>query len=259
MRLLPRSALLLLTLLAATTRAQFEVIVTPEKSGYLLFEPVTMVCRVKNTGAAPVTLGESATNATVRLVVRGPDGRPPAALPGRVLPEPIPVEPLNQATFRSDLSAVADLRDPGLYSVQLEVRHGGFVYTSAKASLTVSAGTELAQVVGLNPPRLFLLRTAPREEGLHFYVRIDDPAQTTCYGVYEVDRFLAGRPVEKLFDNQGRLHLLHPSAPDMFTHSVFQADGKPVSRERVRRGFAEIGLARAPDGSVRVVSGDAAP
>jgi hypothetical protein len=240
----------------ATVQAQFEVVVTPAKAGYLVFEPITLECKVRNTGASPVVLGVTATNATARLLVKGPSGKPPRELPGKVLPEPIPVDPLNQATFRSDLTAVYDIREPGLYSVQMEIRHAGFVYTSAKSSLTVAAGNEIGEVVGTNPPRLFLLKTAPREDGVHFYVRIDDPARQTCYGVYEVDRYLDGHLVEKLFDQKGQLHLLHASAPNQFTHSVFKADGTPISRDRIRRGFSVVGLARSPDGSVRVVGGE---
>jgi hypothetical protein len=250
------TALSLALLVLAPARAQFEVVVSPAKTGYLVFEPITLDCKVRNTGAAPVVLGVTATNATARLVVKGPSGKPPRELPGKVLPEPIPVDPLNQASFRADLTAVYDIREPGLYTVQMEIRHAGFVYTSAKASVVVAAGAEIGEVVGTNPPRLFLLKTAPREDGVHFYVRIDDPSRQTCYGVYEVDRYLDGHLVEKLFDQKGDLHLLHASAPNQFTHSVFRPDGTPVQRERVRRGFSVVGLARAPDGTVRVVGGE---
>jgi hypothetical protein len=250
-------ATLVLALLALPpVRAQFEVVVSPAKSGYLVFEPITIECKVRNTGASSVVLGTTETNATVRLVVRGPSGKPPRELPGKVLPEPIPVDPLNQASFRTDLTGVYDIREPGLYSVQMEVRHAGFVYTSAKASVAVAAGMEIGEVVGTNPPRLFLLKTAARDDGLYFYVRIDDPARKTCHGVYEVDRYLDGHIVEKLFDRKGDLHLLHPSAPNQFTHSVFRPDGTPLLRERVRRGFSVVGLAREPDGTVRVVGGE---
>ena len=253
---MPRLLSVLLALLALPAlRAQFEIRVDAEKTGYLEMEPITLVCQVRNAGAARVILGEAATNAVVSLVVRDPTGRPVRRLDTPLMVEPVPVPPERQATFKISLADTHEVRSAGLYTVQAEIRHAGYVHTSAKTTVTVSRGSELVSVAGAEPPRLFLVKTATREDGTHLYIRVDDPAHSTCYGVYEVDRYLAGPAPQKLFDREGRLHFLHQSAPYVFTHVVLSPEGRPLTRDRYKQEFSDTHLALQPDGSVRVAGG----
>lgn len=253
---MPRLLSVLLALLALPTlRAQFEIRVDAEKTGYLEMEPITLVCQVRNSGAAKVTLGEAATNAVISLVVRDPNGRPVRRLDTPLLEEVVPVPPERQATFRITLTDSHEIRTAGLYTVQAEIRHAGYVHTSAKTTVTVARGNELITVIGAEPPRLFVVKTATREDGTHLYIRVDDPEHSTCYGVYEVDRFLSGPSPEKILDGQGRLHFLHQSAPYTFTHVVLSPAGQPLSRDRYKQAFTDTHLSLQPDGSVRVTGG----
>jgi hypothetical protein len=90
-------------------------------------------------------------------------------------------------------------------------------------------------------------------------VRVDDTNGSLCYLVWDVDRFRAGPPVQKLFDRQGALHLLHQSAPYVFTHTVISAEGKGLSAERFKQGFSDIALELTPDGKVGVKNGEKVP
>jgi hypothetical protein len=252
---------LLLTLLLsafglAAARGQFELTLRAEKSGYLLYEPVDLVCTVRNTSAQAATLGESAPHAVVSLRIRDPQGLSPRRREAPLLEEAIPLESDHQATFRLRLTRAFEITQAGIYTLELQVAQGGLVHTSAKVMVEILRGTEIGRVLGVNPPRLFLISSANRREGVFLYLRVDNPEQTESYGVWEVDRHLAGRPPERLFDGAGRLHLLHQSAPYQFTHVVLSPEGQPVSRQRYKQVFSDTHLRRRPDGSVEVQGGD---
>ena len=253
---MPRILPVLLALLALPAlRAQFEVRVDAEKTGYLEMEPITLVCQVRNASGGKVILGEAATNAVVSLVVRDPNGRSVRRLDTPLMEETVPVPPERQASFKIALTDSHEVRTAGLYTVQAEVRHAGYVHTSAKTTITVSRGTEVTTVIGAQPPRLFMVKTATREDGTHLYIRVDDPDHATCYGVYEVDRYLAGPSPEKIIDGQGRLHFLHQSAPYTFTHVVLSPAGQPLTRDRYKQAFSDTHLTLLPDGRVQVSGG----
>jgi hypothetical protein len=103
----------------------------------------------------------------------------------------------------------------------------------------------------------YQLRSLARDREDHLFLRVDDDANSLCYGVFDLGSVL--RVVDPVMrsDGRGRVHVLHQSAPTRFTHSVFEPDGQPVSSQFWTGRSSGVALQLTEDGDIIVTGAQA--
>lgn len=165
-------------------------------------------------------------------------------------------------TFTNDLQLLFPVDDKLELAVRARLQANGRAYVTEKSLIDILPGSEVARLEATTPdgaPRVYSLRTINRDKRDRLFLRIDDEAAGLCYGVFDLGRYLrVGRPSLEA-DHEGNVHVLHLSAPNQFTYSVYSASGKPVEQRLVAGDTSSVRLERQKTGGFRVIGAGPSP
>jgi hypothetical protein len=245
---------LLLTMGAAYAEAMIQVSCRIESTPAMLHETVLAHVQITNRSGRPITVDPNGPS-RLRFIVERKAGYPIDARK-KVLPYEATEIPTGQTgAITVNLNRCFDLVRTGPLTIRALLLHNGQYYQSSRALLDIVPGFEIASVVAAAPSggyRKYSLRTLTRGRGQSVFIQIDDPANNLCYGVYELGQTLAMHQPTMETDRLGRVHILHQSGPTRFTHSVFDADGRPVEHRYFSKGPSMPKLIVDEDGEMKV-------
>lgn len=248
---------LLAVLWAVCAQGQVELKLRLAHPTVLHMEPVLASLTVVNGEEADLLIGETNGNARLFFDIEVSPGRVVTRTEAPLFRSPAPVRAFKSATLEFDLLSLYQIRAPGAYSVVARLHGPGGLFTSARQFLDVVPGMSVATMVKTGPDDVrytYQLRTLSRDREEHMFLRVDDMGENLCHGVFDLGSIL--RVVDPVLrrDGHGRVHVLHQSAPTRFTHSVFEADGVPVSTKFWNGRSSSVALQMTEDGDI-VITG----
>ncbi len=252
-----RLSLWLALLLAASAHGQVEVRLRLAYTTTLHMEPVLASLTVENGTGADLEIGETNGNARLFFDVEVSPGRLVSRAEAPMFRKLATVPAGKSATLEFDLLSLYQIRSPGAYSVTARLHSPAGLVTSARQFLDVVPGMPVSAMTRPHTDGVrysYRLRSLSRDREDHLFFRVDDEARSLCFGVFDLGSMLrVVDPVMKA-DARGRVHVLHQSAPTRFTHSVFEADGQPVSSQFWSGRTSGVALQLNEDGDI-VVAG----
>lgn len=257
----PRTRLLAAVLVATALRASAQMEITCEwpTTEVLAHEEIPAVLTLVNQSADTL---EAGADFRVQFSVSDDAGNRVAP---RASPDiPLPAELLAGETvvFTADVQRAHAIDAPGAYAVFARLLHRDRVLATPRVFVTVVSGVEVGRLDGTAPDgssRAFLLRTLNRDKKDRLFLRIDDPDRKLSYGILDLGRFINLRPPILRLDRAGRVHVLHMSAPNGFTHSVYASDGAFIAQTFHSGETRSIRLEPDADGSFVVVGAGITP
>ena len=253
MRRIPYLLLLLLAA-AAPANAQVDFSARLLHSELLLCEPVPVVVTLQNVRGEVLRAG-GAQGYSVVFEVTDRDG---LLLPQR--PETAPVVPAEvpgggAVTFTNDLHELFALAGHSLRAVRARLAVGNRSYVTEKMFLDIRPGHELERLQARTPAgevRTYTLRSLNRDKRDRLFLRAGNEAETLCYGVAELGRFVRlGAPSLEV-DAQGNVHVLHLNGPNSFSYGVFTPDAQVISRRTFEGDTSGVRLVPDGQGGFRV-------
>ena len=252
-----RYAWIALAVWATTAPAQVNLKLRLAHDTVLHMEPVVASLTIENGTEEELVIGETNGNTRLFFDIEVNPGTPVARTEAPLFRRPAVVPPFKSATLEFNLLPLYQIRTAGAYSVRARVHGPAGLSTSSREFLDVVPGMAVANMVKPGPGDtryLYQLRTIARDREEHLFLRVDDEANHLCHGVFDLGSMLRVLDPVMRRDGHGRVHVLHQSSPTRFTHSVFEADGEPVSSTFWSGRPAEVALQMTEDGDI-VVAG----
>jgi len=235
---------------------QIEVRCTLAQNSVLQFERVEATVAIYNVSGGYMVFGGPEANSHLSFRVERSSGV--VVPPNRDVtwPSPVRLASGEQSSRTFDLQRYFAIPEPGAYAVVAVVHWRGRTFRSQKLFFDVARGVEIDRL-SLTPPSApdalytFSLRTLHRGAGDYALLRVDDETRDLCLGVYELGRILrVYRPTIQI-DDFSHVHVLHQSGPNLFTHTVFTAQGLPIS-QNVHASGGAARLRKQPNGELIV-------
>ncbi len=236
-------ALLPLLLAVAPVQAQIEVLCRPIHSHFLIGEESTVRVEVRNQTSTPLIIAGSNRNAKVSFELTTETG---SAVPAkRELPFAVSdiIKPGQEWIRAVDLQPFFDLRNTGRLKLRAVVEWDGNAYLSAKSFFNIERGVEIVKRTvssGTGPEKVMIkysLRTVAREEGEILFLCLEHPDTHTRFAAANLGTMIRLYVPHLLRDSGGRIHVLHQSAPNRFTHSEISAAGRMLNQEHFSNDY----------------------
>jgi len=256
MRWLERAFAAGLVVGSVCAHAQLELNLRLAYNMVLHMEPIVARVTVDNGTPEELVIGE--TNAAYRLVfeIEQSPGRPVPRTNRPLFGQSAVAPPYKSVTFEFNLLQLYAIREPGAYTVRARLEGPSGRWVTGKEFLDVVPGLDVAHQVQTLPDgrrMVYQLRSLARDRRQHLLLRVDEETRDVCHGVLDLGTYVRlVEPVMK-FDRLGRVHVLHLSGPNRFTHSVFEPDGEPVSAKFWTARPSDIALQRDANGDLIVV------
>ncbi len=241
-------------------QAQIEISARLQHGRVLQFEPILCTLRIHNRTPRPVQVGRGQEVELHFDISRRPGDFLPERANARHT-DPFTVQPGESVQVVVNLLDRYPLTRMGPYSARARVTFGGRSQHSGRMQLDVVPGMRVESVEGTltgelgGPRRVCTLLNLTRDGREHLFLRFDDPDAELCYGVHDLGTLIRFADPLLQIDLQGRVHVLHQSAPSRYTHSIFRLDGRPVDRVFYTKGYASIRLETGADGELVVRGG----
>lgn len=239
----------------STVFAQVDFSARLSHTSVLACEPVPIEVTLKNNRMIPLTAGGT-QGFTLAFEVVDAQGLLVRALPNAVVATPAEVPALSQVVFTNDLQQLFPIAQHAALSIRARLVVGDRSYVTDKMFLDVLPGGEVARIqanTASGELRTYSLRVVSRDKRDRLFLRSGNEAETICYGVADLGRFVRiGNPTIEV-DSQGNVHVLHLSGPNQFVHSVFSPDAMRISRRLVEGDVSAVRLVEDGAGSYRVI------
>jgi len=249
----------LLTVTSAQAQVQFSFALPHAQ--VLQHEVLPVIVTVRNSGTTALKArGEDAF--VLGFEITDPDGVRKKMRSGAAPWVPPVIEPGREVTFTNDLQGLFHLERPEALAVAARLQAHGRTYATAKNFVEIQPGLELARITvpaADGSTRVAGLRVMNRQQRDRLFLRLDDESAGLCYGVIELGRYIrVGQPTLEV-DGQGRVHILHLSGPNQFTHSVYTLNGDRVLQRTVTGDTSSVRLAPDAEQGFRLTGEGASP
>jgi hypothetical protein len=231
-------AILVLCAAAPLARGQVELRLKIPSSIFLEMEPAVATLEIHNRTGEALRLGGESPTALLRLDIQRGSGEfvRPSEIP--LVEEPVEIPPRGRRTLTLDMPQHYLMHRPGPHSVVACLDIEGELIHSERFLFDVVPGFELRRIEarvragegeGAGRRHVLSFRSLARDREEWLFARFDEPAAGLCHGVYLLGPVLRAFEPQVEIDHDNLVHVLHQSAPQRFTHSVFALDGAPVS------------------------------
>jgi hypothetical protein len=241
------------------------------RSMFLLYERVDVLVTITNDGDTDIELNNDEGHSWLSFQVMGE----------KIRDNFLPVHTERQSNFaammlKAGKSKTFDVNITPLYSFRSEGNYrvsavidlpGAGEMVSDPVSFAVQRGRVVTSDVRAvdSLERVYsLVRFSPSAESTNLYLRVAAPSENTIYANYALGELVSSVDPTMLFDPQGDVHVLQPSALGTYLYSRTDPDGK-VLDQRVFKSIEwqpRPRLVKLDDGSVIVQGGmaeDTAP
>jgi len=251
---------LAMLLLAISARAQIQVDLKFKRLQYIAYEPVLATMTITNLAGRDIELRDHKGQPWYGFEVTGGEGR-------NLPPLPHPAEPAlriaagTTVTRKINLTPIFPISDLGVYHVRANVFFADlnkFFYARAKVFEVTNARPIWQRTVG-DPTaagvRTFSLMSNRFPDHTSLYVRVEDKENNLVYATYSLGRMISFDEPHAEVDRENRLHVLHCSAPRIWSYSVINPDGHLLKHETYSQARTTPRLRRTNDARVAVSGG----
>ena len=245
-------------LFAGAAQAQMVVELRVPSSMFLEMEPAVVTVTIRNQSGDPFTLGGTNTVNRLYLDIERGTGERVRPTGENLIPEEITIPSRGYRQFQINMCEFYQLTRSGPHAVTARLNVGENRFISDRYLFDVVPGFEIRRIEARtrgNPPRtiVLLLKSLVRDREERLFLRIDEPKAELCLGVYNLGTLVRVFEPQMAIDAENRVHVLHQSAPQRFTHSVFELTGSPVSTTYYGGLVSDARLVSDEDGFVEVL------
>lgn len=224
----------------------------------LEMEPALMTVTLRNQTGDSFVLGGTNEVNQLHLDIQHGSGSFVKGTGEPVLPDEVVVPARGTRTFELNMPQLYQIRRAGPYSITARLALGADRYVSDRYLFDVVPGFEIgrmeARTRGAEPRRMvFMLKVLARDREERLFIRFDEPQSGLCHGVYNLGAVIRMFEPRMVIDHDNRVHILHQSAPQRFTHSVFELDGAPVTVEYYGGRVSDVRMDVDEDGFVEIL------
>ena len=256
-RLLVITALFLGVLSA---QAQIQVDLKFKRRQYIAYEPIIATVTITNLAGRDIDLRDDNEQHWYGFEVTANEGRTLA--PIRLGNEPpLQIAAGTSVTRKINLTPLFPITDLGVYHVRANVFFADlnkFFYARAKVVEVTSARPIWRRTVG-DPQgggvRTYSLMTNRFPNHTSLYVRVEDQENSLVYATFSLGRVISFDEPHAEVDRENKLHILHCSAPRVWSYSIVGLDGRLLKHTTYSQTRSSPRLRRTPEGAVAVSGG----
>ncbi|MEO8045163.1 MAG: hypothetical protein ABI674_09680 [Spartobacteria bacterium] len=244
---------------ALSAQGQIQVDLKFKRLQYIAYEPVIATVTITNLAGRDIELRDDNEQHWYGFEVTANEGRTLA--PIRQGDEgPLKMAAGTSVTRKINLTPLFPITDLGTYHVRANVFFADmnkFFYARAKVFQVTTARPIWRRTVG-DPGgggvRTYSLMTNRFSDHTSLYVRVEDQENSLVYSTFSLGRLISFDEPHAEVDRDNQLHVLHCSAPRIWSYSVVGLDGRLLKHTTYSQTRSTPRLRRTPEGAV-VVSG----
>ncbi|MEO8440811.1 MAG: hypothetical protein ABI540_11405 [Spartobacteria bacterium] len=249
-----------LFLVALSAEGQIQVDLKFKRLQYIAYEPVIATVTITNLAGRDIELRDANGEHWYGFEVTANEGRTLA--PIRQFSEPpLQIAAGTSVTRKINLTPLFPVSDLGVYHVRANVFFADlnkFFYARSKVFEVTTARPIWQRTVGDpsgNGVRTYSLMTNRFPDHTSLYVRVEDKENSLVYSTYSLGRLISFDEPHAEVDRENRLHVLHCSAPRIWSYSLVGLDGRLLKHATYSQTRTSPHLRRKEDGTVAVSGG----
>jgi hypothetical protein len=250
---------------ATTVGAQIQADLKLNRFQYIAYEPLMVTISITNLAGRDVDLRDSAGQAWFGFEVTGKDGEPIAPLPSAASQPALRIAVGKRVTQHIDLNSLFPMHDFGTYHVRAHIYFGDldkFFYSQTKVIEVTGARPIWQKTVGVpdgtggaGNVRTYSLLSNRFVDHTSLYVRVEDKDRGIVFATYSLGRTIAFGEPQAEIDQANQLHVLHCTAPRMWTYSTVALNGQLLAHSTFMEAKSRPRLAHTIEGNVAVRGG----
>ena len=243
--------------MAVAAQGQIAVELRVPASMFLEMEPAVVTVTLRNQSGDPFTVGGTNAVNQLHLDIQRGSGEIVRPTGDKIIPEEITIPSRGYREFQVNMCEFYQLTRSGPHAVTARLNAGDDRFTSDRYLFDIVPGFEIRRIEARTrgtPPRTIalMLKSLVRNREERLFLRMDEPKAELCHGVYDLGTMVRMYEPQMAIDGENRVHVLHQSAPQRFTHSVFELTGAPVSTDYYGGLVSDARLNSDEDGFVEV-------
>jgi hypothetical protein len=256
--------LLLFGFAAGAANAQIEVQLKFSRFQYIAYEPLLATVSITNRAGRDIDLQDGGGERWFGFEITGRDGESVPADSSQKM-DPLHIETGQTVTQKINIANLYPIQDYGNYHVRAHVYFsdlGRYFYSQTKVVEITDARPIWKQSVGIpgdsgagGDSRTYSLLTNRFADHTSLYVRVEDEHRNTVYATYSLGRVIAFDEPHAEIDRDNKLHVLHCSAPRVWSYAVVGLNGQLLSHSTLLETKSRPHFQRSSKGEVAVVGG----
>ncbi len=243
--------------MAVAAHGQIAVELRVPFSMYLEMEPAVVTVTLRNQSGDPFTLGGTNAVNQLHLDIERGTGEIVRPTGEGMIPQEVTIPSRGYRSFQFNMCEFYQMTRSGPHAITARLKAGEDRFVSDRYLFDIVPGFEIRRIEARTrgtPPRtmVMMLKSMVRNREEHLFLRIDEPRAELCHGVYDLGTMARLYEPQMAIDCENRVHVLHQSAPQRFTHSVFEVTGAPVSTDYYGGLVSDARLNADEDGFVEV-------
>ncbi len=238
-------------------QAQLSVVLSAEKSSFLLYEPITMSIKVTNISTEQLALDNPGDRPWLSFLIQAADRRKIRA-ESALKVEPFLLDPGKSRIVSVDLTPHYAIRDSGQYTVQATVElPGRRSFMTDALTLNIGKGEVLITKAYLNSGSqrvISLVRFIDMRDST-LYLRVEEPKENLVYSTLKLGRTVSFTNPQLRIDLSRNIHILHPVGARLYRYTHTDADGQLITQEDREVGPEPLALRPREDGRIEFVGG----
>lgn len=242
----------------AFSHAQLNVVLSAEKSNFLLYEPLTLSVKLTNVSDGDIALDNAGDRSWLSFIIQSADRR---KVRGEtpLQPEAFILAPGRSKLISIDLTPHYAIRDTGQYTVQASVElPGRRAFVTDALTFNIGKGETVwtkSYLEGGTQRVVSLVRFIDMKE-TSLYLRVEEPRENLVYTTLKLGRVIAFTNPEVRIDAFRNIHVLHPVGARLYRYTQTDGNGKLVQQEDREVGGVPPALSTREDGRVEFVGGN---
>ncbi len=243
-----------------SAHGQIQVDLKFKRRQYIAYEPLIATVTITNLAGRDIELRDDNEQHWYGFEVTANEGRTLAPLRQRD-ESPLQIAAGTSVTRKIDLTPLFPISDLGVYHVRANVFFADlnkFFYARGKVVEVTNARPIWRRTVG-DPQsggvRTYSLMTNRFPDHTSLYVRVEDQENSLVYATFSLGRLISFDEPHAEVDRENQLHILHCSAPRVWSYSVVGLDGRLLKHTTYSQTRSSPKLRRTPEGAVAVSGG----
>lgn len=248
---------------AGAANAQIQVQLKFSRLQYIAYEPLIATVSITNRAGRDIELRDDAGQHWFGFEITGREGESIGANETQESSS-LRIASSQTVTQKVNLTATYPIQDYGVYHVRAHVYFadvGRYFYSPTKVVEVTDARPIWKQSVGVpegsgtGEARTYSLLTNRFADHTSLYVRVEDEARSMVYATYSLGHVIAFDEPHAEIDRQNRLHVLHCSAPRVWSYAVVGLNGELIAHNTIMETKTRPHFQRTADGNLAVVGG----
>lgn len=258
---------------AVVNKATVELQITLVRALFLPGEPVEVEVALRNSSGRTLVFSPNddwLDMDVYSITSRTGEGTKVAQFKPVLVDAAFKLESAKAVKTRVDISSAFDLMRPGRYKLTASAAYTGSTTRAIAEPVIfhVTLGAKLwEQEFGMRAEsdaqpetRKYLLQRLTSEKDLRLYATVTDATEANIIRQVPLGRAAGNDSPQAKLDRLNYLHVLHHTAPRLFTHTVVNPQGELLRRETYESpGGLRPGLKHDEDGRVVVTSAERVP